>query len=147
MGKPNPVVRRETKCMVYHHIQPQAKARNKSYAAPRNSSIQSDATIFLAMRYRSVSKLVRLQLFNLRLFDLPTAVPHSSPSIYPSLHRPSLVASYASSDRPKPLLTSHLHRRCRMHRCRPILTSREQSLAAWNSLPTPVPSTIFRKTG
>ena len=84
MGKPNPVVRRETKCMVYHHIQPQAKARNKSYAAPRNSSIQSDATIFLAMRYRSVSKLVRLQLFL------------ESTTLRPSDRCPSFVTFYLS---------------------------------------------------
>ena len=74
-----------------------------------------------------------LQLF--RLFNLLTIVAHFPPFAL-SLSWPSLITCYASSDLPIPLFTSGLHRRCCLHHYRPIPTSREESLASWNSAPT-----------
>ena len=106
----------------------------------RSSAMQIDATIFLAIWYRTVSTSSYLQLFRLfnffDFFDFATAVAHSLPSIHLILYRPSLVASYAPSEAPEPLFTSDLCGCCRKHHCRQILTSGEEILA---SAPAPTP--------
>ena len=81
-------------------------------------------------------RLFRLfQLFNIPTIDLPF-----SPFYSPNPYRPSLVASNTLSDPPKPLFTSVLYGRSYQHRCRQILTSREEILAP---APAPVPPTTL----
>ena len=85
---------------------------------------------FLAgfLRFRLLKILRCFQLF--QLFDIATAVACSLLLAHIFFNRPSLVASYASSDPPRPLSTSDFHRRCRKHRCRQILTFGEEILAS-----------------
>ena len=72
-------------------------------------------------------------------FDLPTIDLPFLPFYSPNPYRPSLVASNTLSDPPEPLFTSVLCGRYYQHRCRQILTSREEILASWNSAPAPAP--------
>ena len=98
-----------------------------------------DATIFFAIRYRPVSTFSLLTAFStFSTFQPSTLVAYSSPSIHLILYRLLLIASYAPSDTPEPLLTSDLHGRCRKRRCRQILTFREGILASITA-PAPVP--------
>ena len=69
-------------------------------------------------------------------FDFSTLLP-TMDLFLPSAHsfrlRPPLVTCYAPSEAPKPLFTSVLCGRCRLHRCRQILTSGEEILALRSS--------------
>ena len=117
-----------------------SKSSQQELCYIRPSPMQSDATIFLAIRHRPVSTFSYSQLFRLfDFFNLPTTVAHFSPFIHLIFNRPSLVVSNTPSDLPMPLFTSDLHRRYRIYRCCQILTFGEEILAFRNSAPAPVP--------
>ena len=110
------------------------------------SVMQVDATVFLQFDialFSTFLMLVILRCFQLfRLFDLPTIDLPFLPFYSPNPYQPSLVASNTLSDTPEPLFTSLLYSRGHLHRCRQILTSREEILASWNSAPAPAPATV-----
>ena len=97
------------------------------------SVMQVDATVFLQFDialFSTFLMLVILRCFQLfRLFDLPTIDLPFLPFYSPNPYQPSLVASNTLSNPPEPLFTSVLYGRCYLHRCRQILTSREEILA------------------
>ncbi len=76
----------------------------------RLSAIHLDATIFIGQILR-FQMLGTLRCF--RLFNTPTIRLHFSPVYSPIPYRPTLVASYAPSDPPRPLFTSVFSCRCR----------------------------------
>ncbi len=123
---------RRSRCIVYHHAESQAEARY-----PKSGIVTYGRTppfsLLIFLRFRMLKILRYFQTF--RLFNLPTMDLPFSPFPHPNFNRPSLVASYALSDAPEPLFTSVLCGRCRIYRCRQILTSGEESLASWNSVP------------
>ena len=115
------LARRGTRCMVYHHAQSQAEAHWSFTASGLVPCSRTPPFSFIDSE-RSIS----CEVFN--FFDFSTC--RLFVTIYSSFfNRPSLVASSAPSDRPMPLFTSILCGCYRIHRCRNILTSGEETLA------------------
>ena len=121
------LARRGTRCMVYHHAPGKSSFRSftKSGLAPCGQTLPFSFVDFTCSKSCNPFRLFQLSNFS----TFQPQVAHSSPSTHLSFNRPSLVASYAPSDTPEPLCTSVLCGRCRIHRCRPILTSGEEILA------------------
>ena len=118
--------------MVYYHTQLQVKA-HRSFIKPGIVTCSRTPPFSLRFYIAMFQYFQSLQLF--RLFNLPTIVAHFPPFALSS-NMPSLLACYASSNLPIPLFTSGLRRRYCLHHYRPIPTSKEGSLASWNSAPT-----------
>ena len=72
-----------------------------------------------------------LQLF--WLSNIPSSYGSYLTFLLPNLYRPTFVAYYALSKPPEPLSTSVLCGRCRLYRCRQILTFGEEILALCSS--------------
>ena len=95
-----------------------------------SSIMRPNATVFLRFDIALFRHFLACSFFDFfDFFNLPINDLLFLPVAHLSFNRPSLVASNTSSDAPEPLFTSDFYHRCYQHRCRPILTSREEILA------------------
>ena len=124
--------------MVYYHAQhPCKRARNTSFTisglAPCGSTppFPCDSISPCSNDFARSDSCDFFDFFDF-LILLPT-MDLSLPSAYSFRFRPLLVARYALSEAPEPLIISVLCGCCRLYRCRQILTSGEEILALCSS--------------